>query len=92
MGLLADLGAHQNEAEGVDSSNQGVQDPAVPALVSLIVQSIDSIARHQRVQHIAEVPDSISIMLLGLASIIVAYAGHNRLLSSLDQSWELWGW
>lgn len=73
----ADLWAHENEAKGVDCSHQGVQDPAVPALVSLVVQSVHSIAANQWIQHIAQISDGICVMPLGLTGIIVAYKNGN---------------
>ena len=60
------LRAHEDESKHVDRPHQGVQDKAVPALVSLIEQGVHRVASKQRVQHIAQVPNSISVMLLGL--------------------------
>ena len=66
------LRAHEDEAKGVDSSNQGVEHKAVPALVGLVVEGVASIADQQRVQHIAQVPDGIGVMPLCLTGTVVA--------------------
>ena len=65
-GGVAHLGAHEDEAKGVDGPDQGVQDPGVPAAVRLIHQRVDRIADHERVQHIAQVPHRLGVILLGL--------------------------
>ena len=83
--MKADLGAHEDEAKGIDSSHQGIEDPAVPALVGLVVQSVDSIAGHQRVQHIAQVSDGIGIVLLRLAGVVVAWKGTKAVLRARKQ-------
>ena len=67
-----DLRAHEDEAKHVHRSDQAVQNEAVPTLVGLAQQGVDGVADEQRVQHIAQVADGISIVLLGLAGIVVS--------------------
>ena len=66
-----DLRAHEDEAKHVHSPNQRIEDEAVPALVGFIVQSVHCIPSQQRIQHIAEVSDGISVMLFGFSGIVI---------------------
>ena len=72
QGWRADLGAHEDEAKGVDGSYKGVEHKAVPAAVGLVDQGPTSIANQDGVQHVAQVPDGIGIMPLGLTGTVVA--------------------
>ena len=66
-----DLGTHEDEAKGVDSAHKGVEHEAVPALVGLVQQGIARITDQDGVQHIAQVPDGISVVPLRLAGTVV---------------------
>lgn len=60
------LRAHEDEAECVNSTHEGVQDPGVPRLVCLVLESIYGIPNHYRVQRIAEVHHGFLVILLCL--------------------------
>jgi len=46
--------------------------------VGLIEEGVHRVASKQRVQHIAQVPNSISVVLLGLGGIVVACKAHHE--------------
>ena len=68
----ADLRAHEDEAKGVDSPHKGVEDKAIPAAVGLVHQGPPRITHQNGVQHVAQVPDGIGVMPLGLTGTVVA--------------------
>jgi len=72
------LRAHEDETKHVHRPHQGVQDEAVPALVGLVEQGVHRVASEQRVQHIAQVPNSVGIVLLGLRGIVIACKAHHE--------------
>ena len=49
--------------------------------MSLIEQGVHRVASKQRIQHIAQVPNSISVVLLGLGGIVVACKAHHEVRS-----------
>ena len=50
------LGAHEDEAKGVDCAHKGIEDEGVPTCVLLVDEGIDGVANHTWVQHIAQIP------------------------------------
>ena len=65
-GTRAYLWAHEDEAKGVHSSHQGVEDPGVPGLVRLVLQGIYRVAYYYRVKSVAQVHHGLLVILLGL--------------------------
>ena len=60
------LRAHEHEAEGVDSPNQGGQDPGVPGAVRLVLQSVERVAADAGEQTQAQVLHRRRVMLVRL--------------------------
>lgn len=81
-----DLGAHEDEAKGVDSAHKGVEDKAVPAPVGLVQQGVTRVTHQDGVQHVAQIADGISVVPLCLTGTVVACHKNGRVLLDHLQS------
>ena len=72
----ARLGAHQDEAKGVDGAHGGGEQPVVPGTVLLVVQAVQRVPYDAGVQRVRQVPRGVGVVPVGVAQVRGGLALH----------------